>query len=197
MASFTEVEREILDAAEKAFADQGFHETVVKDIAERVGVGKGTVYRHFGKKKELFGSLIKHGTDQLMERIQSLREGDVRDFENLLDQLLKSHFDFFEAKRRLVEVIVKEGLNQTGDELRFVIKGWESYREAVRELLEEIPDSSPETFDPKVDTDLFLDWIWGVINSRAKFAEPGDGIELETYRRRMLEIFTKEFDVDE
>jgi AcrR family transcriptional regulator len=51
----------ILDAARRAFADQGT-ETHIVAIAERAGVGVGTVYRHFPTKEALRDALI---ADQL------------------------------------------------------------------------------------------------------------------------------------
>ncbi len=44
----------ILEQAIRSFAELGFRATDVQVIADRAGVGKGTVYRHFGTKEELF-----------------------------------------------------------------------------------------------------------------------------------------------
>ncbi|MDZ7618623.1 MAG: TetR/AcrR family transcriptional regulator [Patescibacteria group bacterium] len=44
----------ILEMAIRTFAELGYRATDVQVIADRAGVGKGTVYRHFGAKEELF-----------------------------------------------------------------------------------------------------------------------------------------------
>ena len=44
----------ILEQAIRTFAELGFRATDVQVIADRAGVGKGTVYRHFGTKENLF-----------------------------------------------------------------------------------------------------------------------------------------------
>jgi hypothetical protein len=46
----TQTEDRILRVAMEVFADEGFHGADVQVIAHRAGVGKGTVYRHFGDK---------------------------------------------------------------------------------------------------------------------------------------------------
>ena len=46
----------ILDAATDVFAEYGFQDADVQVIAQRAGVGKGTVYRHFVNKEQLFWS---------------------------------------------------------------------------------------------------------------------------------------------
>lgn len=44
----------ILRAAAQVFAEQGYQAATVDDIAERAGIGKGTVYEYFRNKQELF-----------------------------------------------------------------------------------------------------------------------------------------------
>jgi AcrR family transcriptional regulator len=48
----------ILEAAREVFAQAGA-EAQIDDIAERAGVGVGTVYRHFPTKEALMGELIR------------------------------------------------------------------------------------------------------------------------------------------
>ncbi|MDW8465069.1 MAG: TetR/AcrR family transcriptional regulator [Chloroherpetonaceae bacterium] len=44
----------LLQAAIATFAQKGFHETKMQDIADAAGVGKGTLYEYFETKEELF-----------------------------------------------------------------------------------------------------------------------------------------------
>jgi AcrR family transcriptional regulator len=44
----------IVAAARHAFAERGYADVNVADVADAVGVGKGTVYRHFASKEDLF-----------------------------------------------------------------------------------------------------------------------------------------------
>lgn len=48
----------LLDAAASAFVEHGFHRTQMDDIAERLGVSKGTIYRAVNSKESLFGAVI-------------------------------------------------------------------------------------------------------------------------------------------
>jgi AcrR family transcriptional regulator len=47
-------EQEILEAAAAVFAERGFRTTRMADVAERAGIGKGTVYEYFRSKEDLF-----------------------------------------------------------------------------------------------------------------------------------------------
>jgi len=44
---------EILDAAERVFAEKGYHEAGIADIAAELGIGHGTVYRYFKNKDDI------------------------------------------------------------------------------------------------------------------------------------------------
>ena len=50
--------RQILDAAIKVFARQGFHSTRVSDIADEAGVAYGLVYHYFDSKEEVLNELF-------------------------------------------------------------------------------------------------------------------------------------------
>ncbi|NBT62453.1 MAG: TetR/AcrR family transcriptional regulator, partial [Planctomycetia bacterium] len=47
-------QEKILAAAEVMFASKRFHEVLMEDIAIGAGVGKGTIYRYFKNKEELY-----------------------------------------------------------------------------------------------------------------------------------------------
>lgn len=51
---------QILDAAFEEFVERGFTATRVEDIADRIGVTKGTIYVYFPTKEELFSAMIRH-----------------------------------------------------------------------------------------------------------------------------------------
>lgn len=57
---------EILDAAEKLFAEKGFDHTSTNDILEQVGIARGTLYYHFRSKEEILDAAIERLTGQLV-----------------------------------------------------------------------------------------------------------------------------------
>lgn len=59
----------ILDAALVLFAEQGFHATIVPDIAARAGVGAGTIYRYFGSKEAIVNALYRRWKVAFAERV--------------------------------------------------------------------------------------------------------------------------------
>src|SRR5258706_8003661 len=62
---------EILGAARKVFAEKGFTDATVDDIAESAGLAKGTLYLYFPSKRELYIAALKSGISELVERSQT------------------------------------------------------------------------------------------------------------------------------
>jgi AcrR family transcriptional regulator len=55
----------ILDAAARVFLAREFHKVLIDDVAAEAGTGKGTIYRYFSTKEELFFVSVLHGLDGL------------------------------------------------------------------------------------------------------------------------------------
>jgi TetR/AcrR family fatty acid metabolism transcriptional regulator len=55
----------ILDAAAEVFSKKDFHEVLTDEIASEAGVGKGTIYRYFRTKDDLYFATLLRGIEQL------------------------------------------------------------------------------------------------------------------------------------
>jgi TetR/AcrR family fatty acid metabolism transcriptional regulator len=62
--------RQILDAAIRVFARQGFHATRVSDIADEAGVAYGLVYHYFESKDEVLNELFTARWSLLLAAIE-------------------------------------------------------------------------------------------------------------------------------
>ena len=87
-------------AAEKLFADGRFHEITLDDVVRRAHVGKGTVYRYFKNKDDLFFQTATRGFDELC----ALLNGSQPNGQSVQDQLLDAcgQVGEFFSKRRLL-----------------------------------------------------------------------------------------------
>ncbi len=64
-----EKRRQILDAAIRVFARQGFHSARVTDIAEEAGVAYGLVYHYFDSKEQMLNELFTERWSLLLDAI--------------------------------------------------------------------------------------------------------------------------------
>ncbi len=97
----------ILAQAIATFAKEGFRHADVQVIADRAGVGKGTVYRYFGNKEDLFWA----STFAVVRRLEEHLLGAIRDVEGALEKLRavsRAYADFFQANPHYLEMFVQE-----------------------------------------------------------------------------------------
>ena len=64
--------RQILDAAVRVFARQGFHACRVSDIADEAGVAYGLVYHYFHSKDEVLDTLFLERWDVMLAAIDEV-----------------------------------------------------------------------------------------------------------------------------
>ena len=82
---FRRREQEILDTALRLFLEQGEDSVTVEMIADEVGIGKGTIYKHFKSKAEIYLRLMLDYEGDLAsllhsESIERDREALSRDY---------------------------------------------------------------------------------------------------------------------
>ena len=116
----------ILDQAIRTFAELGYRGADVQVIADRSGVGKGTVYRYFHSKEELFWATT-YEVLLRMERHVFLAMDKVEGAWAKLHASAAAYADFFFASPQYLELFVQ-------DLAEFRGSGPESHREHREEM---------------------------------------------------------------
>ncbi len=87
-----EAKSRILEAANKVFAEKGYHEATMDDIAKRLGVSKGAIYLYFPSKEDLFEAMCKTAPQAFKEILYSsfsTETDPVRSATQFFDKMLK------------------------------------------------------------------------------------------------------------
>lgn len=99
----------ILDATERMLAVHGYKKMTIDDLAQEVGIGKGSVYLHFPSKEEIALSHIDRIIDRLMAKLNAaaLKKGPVEDrLHEMLVLRVVHRFDSIQAySKRLNELL--------------------------------------------------------------------------------------------
>lgn len=85
---------QLLDAAEEVFGRKGFHETTLKEIAERAGFSVGSVYSFFENKDDLFRQIFLRRGEEFTAASADVLTGDGSALERL-HQLVDFEVGFF------------------------------------------------------------------------------------------------------
>ncbi len=59
----------LLDAAERVFGKDGYHDASIAEITREAGVGLGTFYEYFDSKESIFQELVRYMSHELRRRI--------------------------------------------------------------------------------------------------------------------------------
>jgi AcrR family transcriptional regulator len=126
----------ILEAALEVFSHKGFHPATMDEIAEKAGVGKGTLYRYFETKEKLFAELVRLRLDELGRKAASSIDGHD-DVLTMISRYIRIYFEFFDRNQRLYRLIIQEQLDL----------GEQSPNEYFRKVMRAIPNLKRKVYE--------------------------------------------------
>jgi AcrR family transcriptional regulator len=151
----------MLNAAAKLFGTQRFHEVRMEDIANKALVGKGTLYRYFKDKEELYSALLKRSGQQLIERLHEATAG-ARAPREKLEAVAEAIIAFFDEQPHLFDLIQRsEVLHRPGAPF-----SWQPTREEVVHLVRALFDDDQNRGDFTIrDPDIMALMLLGGLRS--------------------------------
>ena len=157
--------RDILETALVLFAEKDFHEVTVDEIAERVGLSKGTLYLYFENKEHLFFSIIQDKTDALFNSLQTSIQREAPFLECLKD-FIHSYLAFFEEHKHYFKIIHCEKSRMDehyADRLKaHMIKSFDDFEELILIL---IAKGQEENVLRALRPDLITKSLRGLLNA--------------------------------
>ncbi len=132
---------QLLAAATDIFVSNGYHATVMDDIAEHAGVSKPVLYQHFPGKLELYLALLETHTDELVRRVRTAIE-ETTDNRERVQNAVGAYFDFVDGD---------------GEAFRLVFESDLRNQAAVQELVERANAACVDSVAQAVVADAGLD----------------------------------------
>jgi AcrR family transcriptional regulator len=181
--------RRLIDAAERCFADSGYHDASVVRITEAAGVAQGTFYLYFSSKKEIFDELVR----DLNSRVRhAMKEASSQGKSRLEAELLGFAAYFrFTSKHNALYRIIRQAEFVSPEMLRYHYdKLSEGYVEALREA---VASGEVGKLDPEVTAwalmgmGELLGMRWVLWNGRDELPRAVTR-ELERIIRAVLEV---------
>jgi TetR/AcrR family fatty acid metabolism transcriptional regulator len=152
--------RQILDAAIRVFAHQGFHACRVSDIAREAGVAYGLVYHYFDSKDQVLNELFAERWSLLLAAIREVDERPIAPREKL-DAVAGFIIDSYRHDPDLMKVIIVEvtrAANSFGHtHLPEIRQAYELIAKIVRDAQEQ------GAFRADVDPEFASMWFYGAI----------------------------------
>jgi AcrR family transcriptional regulator len=101
---------EILDAAERLFAERGFAGVSMRDIVGETSLkNQASLYHHFRNKRDLYEAVLSRGLDHVRSLMPQARTGSLQQLGENLDRLL----DYLSLHPHLARLIQRAALDDS------------------------------------------------------------------------------------
>jgi AcrR family transcriptional regulator len=113
----TEVNRreELLAIAGRLFAERGFRNTTVRDIADAAGILSGSLYHHFDSKESIVHELLDTFQKQLFDRYDEIVASDLSPRQKL-EAVVRASFDAIDRNHSEVAIFQNDAAYLSGFE---------------------------------------------------------------------------------
>ena len=151
----------VLRAAERIFTDLDYHEVLMEDVARASGVGKGTLYRYFPSKRELYLAVMFEGITQLHAELEAAIDKPatpVRKIEQVVRCILAHFWD-----RRFFFALIHRNEHKPDDpdNQEWLRRRTQLSRIIQRAVKEAITAGHVRHIDPRIATEMLLGMLRG------------------------------------
>lgn len=157
-----EREELILQATQELLLERGYYDTSMGEIAQRVGVAKGTLYQHFESKEALMIVLFKrefHDLQVAIERIAEMQVGAQEKMSLMIDTLC-----YHLAEKHPLFFIIRNAADLDAEIHQEVKEYFNAMRAQISVILEE--GKVEGIFNAALPTEVMLEALFGIIVSR-------------------------------
>ena len=126
----------ILEAATKVFAEQGYFQSTVAQIAKEAGVADGTIYLYFKNKDDIMVQFLNYKIKKVFARFRQ----EVDRADNAIDKLrnlIRGHLDEFQRDRNMAILYQSETHQKTRLTEEQIREMSNMYHDIVTEIVEQ------------------------------------------------------------
>ena len=156
--------QQLLDAALRVFAERGYRNTRLEEVADAAGVTKGTIYHYFSTKEELLLRAVEHYHETAFGQMAELLHGAGGPPSARIRLLIRKGFGRTDELGRNALLLLVQGIaHEVPDVYRRwlatgPLKGWR----LLAELIEE--GKATGEFRASVDSDVAARMmLWGIL----------------------------------
>ena len=152
---------EILAAAAEAFWRQGYANTSVQDIADAVGLLKGSLYYYIESKEDLLFAILTEVNNGAISQIEQVVALDVPPLERLR-QLIQAQVEYNIANLRAIAVNNHDFGLLSPERREYIVDQRRRYESFVIAQIEEAKQAGE--VDPGIDSKLAAYFLMGAVN---------------------------------
>lgn len=187
----------ILDAAIKVFAEQGFHQATISQVAKEAGVADGTIYLYFKNKSDILANFLSYKTRMVFDRFRKAVD-KADNAEEKLKNLIRVHLADFQRNRDMAVVFQREALLARcidEEDLRGIIK---MYTDILEDILRQGQEEGTVRGDLHIGLAkrLILGAVNEVINTWVVTGKVAGDVELADMAGPLVDLYFKGIGTD-
>jgi len=141
---------EIAQAAIRLFNEKGYHATSVQDIADEVGLQKGSLYHYIASKEELLLQIASRSMHGFSRELAEICELDIPATERLR-RAIHHHFDIVTGDTQMTTVLLREAFLLSESERIVIQQAMDQYTNLwVRIIQEGMESGEFKRQDPRL-----------------------------------------------
>jgi len=175
----------ILEKSARLFAQKGFEDTSINDIADEVDISKATIYHYFKSKDEIYTEIIL----DTLERLVEFSKGAINPADppnRKVDSFMRAHARFFEENfwAFTAMLIGFGGIRQASQRTR-AIELRDQYEGTLRGIVREgIKAGEFRNVDPALAARAIL----SMLNWMARWYKPGGSKPAQEFAREYADL---------
>jgi len=163
---------EVLDAAARVFNEKGYEATTIQDIADEVGILKGSVYYYINSKEDVLFEVLQEVHQEALSSVREAVESDgdalqkIRAFVETLSRFNADH-------RVRMGILLHDFRSLSEPRRKDLVRERDRYDRILRKLITE--GQKQEVISPDVDPKLAALAVMGMINTIYQWYRPSGG----------------------
>lgn len=185
-SAYDEKLESILRTAARIFAEKGYHQASIRDIARATGVSLSGLYYYFDSKEELLFLIQDHAFGTLLSNLERTLTG-VEEPHRRLRILMENHLRYFMDAKAEMKVLSHESESLTGDYRKRVNAKKRRLSEIAMETLRELRPNGG------IDLRVATFSLFGMMNWLYNWHRPESDPPVEVLVDDMYNIFLNGF----
>jgi TetR/AcrR family transcriptional regulator, cholesterol catabolism regulator len=151
----------VIEAAVRVFHKKGYASASIQDVADEVGVLKGSLYHYIDSKEDLLARIFEDSAGHFTAMVEEAGGLDERPVEQLRSFARACSLWYLQNIER-VTIYVTEWKHLTGKRLKEVVLIREDYERRLAGLIGEVVEAGEAT--PDLDVNFATYFIFGALN---------------------------------
>lgn len=173
-----------MKCASAVFAEKPYHEVLTDDLSARLGIGKGTLYRYFGSKEEIYFATIVAGLQGMHEAVSEVLEREDVPLEQTISTLVRTVIGYFWERRDFFVLLHRhEPKLDPGERAEWERRRQEYVDSVARAISRALAGRAAHGIDPRLAAEM----LSGMIRSVCLYRKESDRVE--DLARQVTQVF--------